>query len=387
MLDRYRWSGGKRLRCGITTGTCAALAAKAAAERIFMDGTPTLVSLVVPGGVEVQAEPAHVHLIPGGATAAVRKDAGDDVDVTDGLFIHADVVLSDTPDIVVDGGEGVGRVTLPGLDQPVGSAAINRVPRAMISDAVREVLDMHGVPGAVVTIRVPGGAEVARKTFNPKLGIVGGISILGTSGIVEPMSLDALRESVELEVGQAVALDPHLLVITPGGYGEAFASERLGLSGTPVVTCSNFIGVALDAAVRAGVGGVLLVGHLGKLVKVAAGVMDTHSKVADARMETLCAHAALAGASAEDVREIMLAPTTDATLDVLEAACLDVAVYTSLARALEERLRYRVGRVATEAGRDEPAVAAVVFTNTRGELCRTSQADALLARVKECRHG
>lgn len=265
----------------------------------------------------------------------MRKDAGDDADVTDGVFVYALVKHAgsgtgaagskDVPtresEVSVDGGVGVGRVTLPGLEQPVGAAAINATPRAMIASAVREVCAAHGFSGNIaVTISVPEGVSLAEKTFNPHLGIEGGISILGTTGIVEPRSLAALRDSIELEIRQHAAMGRRGVVLTPGNYGGQFISGHFHLNGAPVVFISNFVGDAIDCCVREGFTNVLLVGHIGKLVKVAGGIMDTHSRTADCRAEILAAHAALAGAGAKTVREIMSSVTTTAALEAIEAA-------------------------------------------------------------------
>lgn len=244
----------------------------------------------------------------GAACCCVTKDGGDDVDATHGLPICARVEAIAGEGILLQGGSGVGRVTRPGLDQPVGEWAINHIPRQMIReavDAVRRELDEPG--GLCVTIFVPGGEEAARKTFNPHLGIEGGISILGTSGIVEPMSVKAIVETTALELRQAAASGARRMVLTPGNYGMEFLA-RGGVAlpaGVPVVRCSNFIGEALDGAGAEGFSSVLLVGHIGKLVKLAGGIMNTHSRWADGRAELFCAHAALCGADRDTARALM----------------------------------------------------------------------------------
>lgn len=381
VLDLYRWSGNRRLRCGYTTGTCAALATQAACTGLLRGAVPPRARVTTPGGVVVEAEVLDATVASGVARCAVRKDGGDDVDATDGMLIYVEARRS-RDGIAIDGGEGIGRVTQPGLEQPVGEAAINSVPRAQIAAAAREVCAACGYKGGVaLTVSAPEGERIAERTFNPRLGIRGGISILGTTGIVEPRSLDALRRSVELEVSQAIAAGARDLLVTPGNYGEAYIERSLPRLDVPMVVCSNFIGAALDAAVHAGAEGVLVVGHIGKMVKVAAGVMDTHSQVADARLETLAAHAALAGAGADVVRAIMESPTTDAVLDAIAGAGLLAPVSQSLAQALGRRLAYRAERARAD---DAPPcmVAAIVFSNVRGELFRTDGADELLARMR-----
>lgn len=377
-FEHYIYTGTKRLRCGYTTGSCAALAAKAACEMLLSGELARRASILTPGGLPVEVDVVDASVGEGFAQCAVRKDAGDDVDATDGILVYARVERgggtgSGFPaeggvGVSVDGGEGVGRVTLPGLEQPVGSAAINATPREMIRRAVREVCTSYGFSGNIaVTISVLEGAEVAKKTFNPNLGIEGGISILGTTGIVEPRSLAALRDSIELEIRQHAALGARNIILTPGNYGEQFIGDHFKLHGVPVVVISNFVGDALDCCVREGFTHVLFVGHIGKLVKVAGGIMDTHSRTADCRAEILAAHAAMAGASAKVVREVMASVTTTAALAVIEEAGAGDAVRASLAQAIADRLRRRA------AGGCE--VAAIVFDADRRELFRTPGSD------------
>lgn len=384
-FEHYIYAGLTRLRCGYTTGSCAALAAKAACQMAFGEGAPRRVSITVPAGLAVEVDVLEPSFGSGWGRCAVKKDAGDDVDATDGLLVFAEVRLLDDAAqvaassdgslrISIDGGEGVGRVTLPGLEQPVGAAAINATPRKMIADAVAGVCAAHGYAGrAEVVVSVPGGEEVAAKTFNPHLGIEGGISILGTTGIVEPRSLTALRDCVLVEIRQHAALGARGLVLTPGNYGEQYIADRFRLDGVPVVVMSNFIGDALDCAAQEGFESVLVVGHIGKLVKVAAGVMNTHSRTADCRAETLAAHAAMAGAASDVVRAIMEAPTTAAALDLVSECGAEGAVRRSLAIAIQDRLERRVAGAYP--------VGAVVFDNAREELFRTSGAGAVIAAL------
>ena len=300
-FEHFIRSGQKMLRCGYTTGTCAALAAAGAARLLLTGRRPASLCLRTPKGWPVEVEPDALELEGGEARCAVRKDAGDDPDVTDGMLVWASVRLTGAPGVLIDGGEGVGRVTKPGLDQPVGAAAINRVPRQMIAEAVQTELDAAGWGGgAEVIVSIPGGAERAGRTFNPLLGIEGGLSVLGTSGVVEPMSEEAIVATIEVELRQAAHASPRgRLILTPGNYGADYLAARgLDRLGAPVVRCSNFIGEALDMAAAERFRQVLLVGHIGKLVKLAGGIMNTHSRMADCRTELFCAHAAAAGASA-----------------------------------------------------------------------------------------
>lgn len=368
---RYVQSGMKRLRRGYTTGTCAALAAQAAARALLLGEEPSEASLTTPAGIVVRVPIEALSLEDGAAICGLRKDGGDDEDATDGLIVCARVSYREADGVAVEGGRGVGIVTKPGLDQPVGAAAINSVPRAMIVEQVRRVAhEAQCEKGLIVTVSVPEGERVGAKTFNPHLGIEGGISILGTSGIVEPRSLDALRASIEVEVRQAAIVGNGRLVVVPGNYGDGFADTVAALKDVPRAQCANFIGDALLFAARAGARQLLLVGHIGKMVKVAAGVTNAHSRVADCRRETLCAHAAIAGADQACARELMDAATTDACLAILERAGLKEAVMASLSREIQRHL----DRHAPEG----LEVGAVVFDGERTELLRTDGAQRIL---------
>ena len=365
--------GRRRLRCGYTTGVCAAAAARGAAELLLTGRLPALVRVETPAGIPVEVEPLEGAAGPGWAACSIRKDGGDDPDATHGTLIRARVERTEAPGTVIDGGAGVGRVTRPGLDQPVGAAAINRVPRQMIAGQVQAALAAAGASGGLrVEISAPEGEALARKTFNPRLGIVGGISILGTSGIVRPMSEAALVDSLRLEQDMHFAAGVRDLLVTPGNYGETFARETLGLSLDHSCTCSNYVGEAIDHAAGLGFRSLLLVGHIGKLCKVAAGVMNTHSRVADGRRETLAAHTALCGGDRETLEAVFQAVTTDDAVDCLDRAGLRGPVMASLARALDRRLKERAG--------EDLAIGAVFFSNRLGVLGRTPDAEALAAR-------
>lgn len=369
----YIENGGKRLRCGYTTGTCAALAAAAAAELLLTGNAPKTVGLITPKGIPVAVEPQYCELKNGVARCAVIKDAGDDIDVTANLPIFASVTRIEEG-IVIEGGEGVGRVTRAGLDQPVGAAAINRVPREMIKKAAEGICHaLDEKTGLKITISVPHGTEIAKKTFNPNLGIVGGISIIGTSGIVEPMSIQALMDTKKIELHQAALESPERVILTPGNYGLAFL-QKTSLAGSgkiPIVVCSNFIGELLDASAGEGIREVLLVGHIGKLVKLAGGIMNTHSKWADCRTELFCAYAALCGAGREICERLMDAATADACIEILMRENLWNDVKKSMLRAIQKHLERRA--------QGKYRVGAVLFSNVYGELGKTDGADGLLA--------
>lgn len=385
------------LRYGYTTGTCAALAAAAAArlllfgaeENAGQEKKPIEETLMTAKGIPVSVPIEVWGIDETGAWASVFKDAGDDSDITDGMEIRAHVAFADvegsSPDgerVIIDGGKGVGRVTKPGLDQPVGNAAINSGPRAMIRAAVEAVCDKMDYTGGVkVTISVPEGEEAAAKTFNPKLGIEGGISILGTTGIVEPMSEQALVDTIEIELKQ-IAHESDRLIITPGNYGEDFiAGSGLDKLGVPIQKFSNFLGETLDILSGLDVEEVLLVAHVGKLSKVAAGIMNTHSRYADGRNEIFCAHAAVNGAGADVCKRLMDAATTDACIEILDeqgaaddgaatAEGLRDKVIDSIMDAVQQKLEHRVkGNFKT---------GAVMFSNVYGKLGMTDNAKAIL---------
>lgn len=374
-FEYYIRSGQRKLRCGYTTGTCAALAAAGAARLLLTGEAPERMCLMTPKGVLVEVELQSCAMVGDTAQCAVVKDGGDDADVTHGHLIFASVART-ASGITIDGGVGVGRVTRPGLDQPVGAAAINHVPRQMIAAAVGEICGEIGYGGGLsVVISVPNGEELARRTFNPMLGIEGGISILGTSGIVEPMSEQAIVDTIAVEIHQAAVSGARHLLMTPGNYGVDFLRESgLDVQGVPCVKCSNFVGEALDIAVSEGFRSALLVGHIGKLVKLAGGVMNTHSKWADCRMELFCAHAAVCGGGTALCRRLMEAATTDACIAELDAAGLREPVMRSLLAAIQSHLEYRAA--------DAFTIGAIVFSNEYGLLGKTETVEEIMEQWK-----
>ena len=379
-FEHYVRSGQKLLRCGYTTGTCAALGAAGAARLLLTGREPETVALRTPKGIVVEVAPIYCRSTDTGAACAIRKDGGDDVDVTTGLPVIASVVLEpDAPGVRIFGGEGVGRVTKPGLDQPVGEAAINHVPRQMIAEALeREAENAAYTGGFAVTISVEGGAETAKRTFNPHIGVEGGLSILGTSGIVEPMSQQAILDTIQLEMNQAAlrAKDHRRLILAPGNYGLDYLHETYPqFAAIPVVKTSNFIGDTLDMAAAAHFEQVLLVGHIGKLCKLAGGIMNTHSHTADCRTELFCTHAALCGADREVCTALYNAATTDACLEILDTAGLREPVLQSLLAAIQLHLDRRAGGAFR--------VGAVLFSSQHGPLGQTETAARLLDEWKE----
>lgn len=364
-----------RLKSGYTTGTCAAIAAKAAMRMLLTQSDVKSEFVITPGGRRIETDILNTYMRGKTAVCAVKKYSGDDPDITNGILVYAKAALKKSG-ITVDGGEGVGRVTKPGLNQPVGAAAINSVPRRMISDAVEAVMDELGAEcGADITIFVPDGAELAKKTFNPRLGIEGGISILGTSGIVEPMSTRAVIETIAAELNFKRSNGHDYAIIVPGNYGREFVMDNLGIDIDGAVKCSNYIGEALDIAAEKNFCGVLLTGHAGKLVKLAAGIMNTHSSVADGRMEIFCANAALCGAPIDALERIESSITTDDAISVLK----EYGIFDDVMKRIGERIDFHLNK---RCGGDIK-YAFMMFSNLHGELCRGGDAEIFDNAVKE----
>ena len=333
---------GKMLRRGYTTGSCAAAAAKAAATMLLTQKDLGSVSLTTPGGVTLTLDVRDGLFTPEYASCAIQKDSGDDPDVTDGCFVYARVSLAGDG-IAISGGEGIGLVTKPGLDQPVGVHAINSAPRRHIKEECERVCREHGyVGGLLVVVSIPNGLKLSEKTFNSRMGIEGGLSILGTTGIVEPMSEAAIAQTFRAELSLLHAAGHREVLLTIGNYGEAFARDRLGLPLEAHVKCSNFIGETLTAAAEKGFKRALLVGHIGKLVKLAIGITNTHSSHGDGRIETLIACALEAGAPLETLHEILNCVSTDAALDCLRRAGLLGETLSLLRDRIAETLRRQV---------------------------------------------
>ncbi|MCI6948828.1 MAG: cobalt-precorrin-5B (C(1))-methyltransferase [Oribacterium sp.] len=538
-MNEFVFKNQKKLRCGLTTGTCAAACAQAAMLRLLTGQVRSEVTVRLPESrkrvqVDVAAAKLHAEIADNRANRgtqqnsdgrsplqrvgsaesdsrsfdqrvtlavyptadggfATRKDAGDDPDVTNGTEIRACIQVCDVvvvPEgafasadgrLYLTGGVGVGRVTKPGLEQAVGQSAINRVPRQMIFDAVQQVLDafeddekrrtegctpslemenklkhVDGKPDAeyirskwlnegneksersekpcyLITISVPAGAELAQRTFNPMLGIEGGISILGTTGIVEPMSEAAIVATIETSIRQVLAMEDaavsetqtlrkeevsadqktetseertaadeavgqlqspaahgeqkeatgsgrkddgdigrsaRRILAVPGNYGQRYVEQQLGLRGVPVVEVSNYIGEAIDLAVSYGATDFLLVGNVGKLVKLAAGIMNTHSRVADGRWEIFAAHLALCGGTRAQVAAMRKATTTEEMLTRLEEMGLRVPVMASIMGEIEAHMAHRI--------RGQMNFGVIVYSERFGRVGETAGAARLL---------
>lgn len=370
------------MRYGFTTGSCAAAAAKAAAYMLLTGRRKHEITITTPKGILYHAKIEEIRCTEYSVRCAVRKDGGDDPDITTGTLIFAEVSVQEKvkeqgePRIFITGGEGVGTVTRPGLDQPVGSAAINHVPREMITREVQEVCALTDYVGSLlVEISVQGGEELAQKTFNPRLGIVGGISILGTTGIVEPMSSQALLDTIHVELKQKREEGYRFAAISPGNYGLEYMKRAYGFDLDRSVKCSNFIGKTMDMAVELGFEAVLLTGHIGKLVKLSGGIMDTHSREADARMELLMAAAYRAGCAPDTLGKILDCLVTEEALAyIAQDGCLSA----TMELLMKKILFYLKKRV-----KEELRVECILYANGYGELARSDGAVELLERIRE----
>ncbi|OCL26127.1 hypothetical protein U472_08920 [Orenia metallireducens] len=337
VFDSYVVKNGKKLRRGYTTGSTATAAAKAATYVLFTGKKIDRIKIGTPAGIELDLEVNILEIKDRYVAVSVLKDGGDDPDATDGIEIIAKVEEIEAG-IELIGGEGVGQVTKPGLPVNVGEPAINPVPRKMLKTEINKVLPAD--KGVRVTIEVPEGEEVAKKTFNPKLGIVGGISILGTTGIVEPMSEKAYQDSLALNISQAVALGEEELILVFGNYGKRMALE-LGFREEQIIRMSNFVGFMLKECVAKGVKKVVLLGHIGKLVKVGAGIFNTHSHLADARLETIAAYTASLGGSQKLINGILNANTAEETINIIKEAGYE-EIFNILARRVSIRAKEHV---------------------------------------------
>lgn len=421
-------AGNATLKKGFTTGSCAALASRAAAEMLFSGREITHSSIETPAGEIFTAKISYVNLNKGvSASCAVLKDGGDDPDVTTGLYIYskvsaervgdddsdkfmstqnptkidteimltsqknhnsrdadnimltkapASVEIEDDIIIEIDGGEGVGRVTKPGLDRSVGEAAINSTPRAMIDEAVRAEAVKAGFKGRLkVIISAPGGEDIAKKTFNPRLGIEGGISILGTSGVENPMSTQAIIDTIEVEMKVHRAAGENNIAVTPGNYGQDYMLHEYGYDLDRSVKCSNFIGDAIRIASELGFDAMLLTGHIGKLIKLTGGITNTHSANGDCRMELLSAAALREGCDAGVCREILDAISTERALKVIEQA-------GALEKVMEYVLKKAMYTLERKAG-DNMRIECIIYSNDFGCLALSRGAVELLETIRE----
>ena len=364
------------MRYGFTTGSCAAAASKAAVYMLLSGKEKNRITIDTPKGIPYEAEILDIKRSENEVSCAVRKDGGDDPDVTSGALVYSLVSIdtSSRGKVIIEGGVGVGKVTKPGLDQAVGEYAINSVPRSMIEKEVLEVCDLFDNPYSVkVMISVPEGVEIAKKTFNPKLGIEGGISIIGTSGIVEPMSTQAILDTIKIELKQRRALGYEYVAISPGNYGLDFMKNTYGYDLEKSVKCSNFIGLTIDMAKELGFKEILYVGHVGKLIKVAGGIMNTHSKEADCRMEITSALAVKHDVDNETVKKILDCVTMEDACTILKDCGKCDEIMNEAAKKICDNLTRRAA--------DDLLIGCIVFSKELGELAKSKEAAGILKRL------
>ena len=345
------------LKYGITTGASAAAAAKAAV--IALVGNPAdRVVIPTPIGLRFEIPVKESRkLSDDSAVATVVKDAGDDIDATDKIEIFATVKLTSDGKVTIKSGKGVGKVTKPGLAVPVGESAINPVPRRMIRDAVKEALPKG--KGAEVVIDIPEGEKVAKETLNAKLGIVGGISVLGTTGVVKPLSMEACRRSLVPQIGVALAEGYKRIFMVPGNIGERITKKLFKVPDEAIVQTGDFMGYMLRNAVAKGVREIMLLGHPGKLVKLAAGIFNTHHKMGDARAEVIAAYAGAVGADSETINRILQSNTTEEAAALLKQVNLSRATFDMIAEKVRSRVMERI---------KEKAQVSVIMVSLDGEI-------------------
>ena len=384
-MEQYVIKNQKQLRLGITTGTCAAAACKAATALLLLGVKKESILVRTPKGMDVTVPVFFNARGEDFAEFMVIKDSGDDPDVTNHAEVYvtvkalkkerkiSDMAFRDEkfPNLYLDGGEGIGRVTKAGLEQEIGQAAINRVPRIMIFQAAWEICQLAEYEGKlIIIVSIPSGKELAARTFNPKLGIADGISVLGTTGILEPMSERAIVDTIETEIRQLSAQGVKNLLVTPGNYGRGYVADYLHMELEGSVKCSNYIGEMLDLAVSYHMENLLLVGNIGKLVKLAAGIMNTHSKVADGRCEILALHTVLCGGSSEMAEQIMECISTEEILTLLTQWNIREEVMQSVCSKIKE---YVTGRT-----REKVKVGIMLFSEHYGFLGQTEGTEEVL---------
>jgi len=364
MEDRFVIKNGKRLRYGYTTGSCAAAASKAAVTMLCTGRAVDEISILTPKGWDLDLSLHDIELNENQASCAIVKDAGDDPDVTDGIKVYAKASFNENGTNSVKGGTGVGRVTRKGLPPEIGGPAINPGPMKMIMTEIENA--NNSGKGVTVEISVPAGVEIAKKTFNPRLGIEGGISILGTTGIVEPMSNSAMKESLALELSMFREKGYDRVILVPGNYGRDNIHADYRTAHELMITTSNFIGYMLDQAVYYGFKKIVLAGSIGKLIKVAAGIFDTHSRVSDARVEIMAANYALLGGSNGNVKKIMDSLTTEEALDFIDVP----GFYELIADKIKKR-----SEIYLKGGAE---VETMLYSTEKGLLAKTDKAEDII---------
>lgn len=310
-LDLYVIKDGKKLRCGYTTGSCATAASKASTVGIVTGTIPDFIEIDTPAGIVLNLKVENKEITDDYASCSITKDSGDDPDSTDEIEIFSKVSLREDDKIVIKGGKGVGTITRDGFWGKSGEAAINPVPRKTIEKEVRTVTDR----GLDVEIYVPKGKEIAKKTYNSNIGITGGISIIGTKGIVEPMSEEAFKKSIYIEIDSIKDRGKTDIVLYLGNHGEKIYNEMQ--NDADGVKISNFIGDSISYCYNNGFKSVVLVGHIGKLCKLSLGAFNTHSKICDLRIESFVYYLAMRQAPISVIEEVNQCITSEEALSVI----------------------------------------------------------------------
>lgn len=328
---------------GVTTGTVATACSLAALDAIVDSSDIACVKVETPKKTLDIIIDECKRISDVKAYAVAHKNPYNDPDVTVDLAIVSTVELldmtSEESNVIITGGEGVGIITKPGLQVPVGDYAINPVPRRMIISNLKDIVPEGKV--AKVTISIPEGEKIAKKTMNPKLGIVGGISVLGTTGIARSMSSEAYKNSIVTQLDVALASDIEDLVFVPGNIGEKLALKRLDIAKEQIVQTGNYVGFMFEEAEKRGINKFTFFGHMGKLIKVAGGIFNTKHAVADGRREIMVTHAALCGVNHKDLQRLFDSKTTDDMMDILNELDVSVEVSNSIARAIRDRCMQR----------------------------------------------
>ncbi|MBC6695879.1 cobalt-precorrin-5B (C(1))-methyltransferase [Terrisporobacter mayombei] len=381
-MEEYVYIDGKKYKRGYTTGSCAAAASKASVYMLLTKEKIYDINIDTPKGIPLTLSVRNIEISDDYAICSIEKDGGDDIDATHKMNIFAKAELIDNLDdeeILVTGGKGIGLVTKKGLSVEVGKHAINPIPMKMIKSEVKNVIRekedfIENNKSIKITIFAPEGEEIAKKTFNPRLGIVGGISILGTTGIVEPMSEEGWKKSlsIELEMKRAQGLDKIILV--PGNHGEEFIREHLKIDIHNCVRMSNFVGYMLNEAKRLGFKKILMAGHIGKFIKISAGIFQTHSKVCDARNEIMIANLALLGADLDFLNKINECVTTEGAVEII-----DDSRYKDIYNILCDKCRNRVEQYLNE---DDIEVGIYMFRMDKSLLGKSANADLIMEDFK-----
>lgn len=365
-MEEYVYIDGKKYRRGYTTGSCATGAAKAAAHMAITKEKIEYINIDTPKGIPLTLKVKNINMEDDYVSCSIKKDGGDDIDATHKMDIYAKAKITNDGVISIDGGQGIGKVTKSGLGIDIGQAAINKTPRKMIEDEVRKVI---GSKGAEVMIFAPQGEEISKKTFNPRLGIVGGISIIGTTGIVEPMSDEGWKKSLSIELQMKKSQGIENIILVPGNHGEEFI-RNLGIDMKYVVRTSNFIGYMLKEAQRMGYKNILLAGHIGKYIKLSAGIFNTHSKVADARNEILIANLAMMKAPYDFLLKINSCVTTEGAVEILNQSKY-IEVYDIISNKCKERVDIYIGD-------EDINTEVMIFSMDKKLLGKSKEADKLL---------